>query len=289
MQASNRHLYESTNKGRPVQYHSFKSILKIMRYLIVFSFVFFLLPKIPLQAQAAQDLVYLSNKQAHRGIVIEQKPGEYIRLLRLPESDTLQFSMEEIDRIVKILPSTNAVDAKNTDVSPEPEKRYNQNKYMAMLHFYAGGGKYALSGLGMGIGRSFNDRWHAGLGLSYIAQTSSNTFPNQQIVPLTADFKFKISESPSGRLATLFALSTGYCFSLDNRQFDSGLNTNIRITDGVFFNPSIAFRLNILRNAGIMFDLGYQFSSGNIYNVETGALMDKRTWHNFAARGSLFF
>jgi len=260
-----------------------------MRYLIALCIVFCCLPKNQLSAQAAQDIVYLTSGLSHQGIVIEQKPGEYIRLLRLPERDTLQFSMEAIDRIVKIVAPENSLLPENTARPTAPEKRFNTNQYVAMLNGYIGGGKYALVGIGMSVGRSFGDRWQAGLGVQFIHQTSSNTFPNQQIIPITADFKFKISESPKGRFATLLALSAGYNISVDDEQFDSGLSNNIRITDGVFFNPSIAFRVNILRNAGLMFDVGYQFSSGNIYNVESGDLIDKRTWHNFAARGSLFF
>ena len=260
-----------------------------MRYLIALCIIFCGLPKNQLSAQAAQDIVYLTSGLSHQGIVIEQKPGEYIRLLRLPERDTLQFSMDAIDRIVKIVAPANSTLPENTTRPTAPEKRFNTNRYVAMLNCYIGGGKYSLVGIGMGVGRSFGDRWQAGLGVQFIHQTSSNTFPNQQISPITADFKFKISESPKGRFATFLALSAGYNISVDDEQFDSGLSNNIRITDGVFFNPSIAFRVNVLRNAGLMFDLGYQFSSGNIYNVESGDLIDKRTWHNFAARGSLFF
>lgn len=260
-----------------------------MRYLIALCIFFCCLPKNQLSAQAAQDIVYLTSGLSHQGIVIEQKPGEYIRLLRLPERDTLQFSMDAIDRIVKIVAPTNSSLPENVAKPAEPVSQFNQNRYVAMLNFYIGGGKYSLGGIGMSVGRSFNDRWQAGIGIQYIQQTNSNIFPNQQIIPITADFKFKISESPKGRFATLLALSAGYNVSVDDEQFDSGLSNNIRITDGVFFNPSIAFRVNVLRNAGLMFDLGYQFSSGNIYNVESGELIDKRTWHNFAARGSLFF
>ncbi len=256
-----------------------------MRYLIVLCFFFLGLTKNQMNAQAAQDIVLLNNGQHHQGIVIEQKPGEYIRLLRLPERDTLQFGLDAIDRIIKIVPP----DTSNPVSATAPERRFNQNKYIAFLHTYMGGGKYALGGVGMSVSRSFGDRWHAGLGLHYIGQTSTNTFPNQQIVPVTADFRFKISESKSGRLATLFGVSTGYNFSIDNKQFDSGLASEIRITDGIFFNPSLAFRVNFARNAGLMLDLGYQLTSGNIYHVETGNLLYKRTWHNFAARGSIFF
>jgi len=263
--------------------------LSTMRYLIALCILFCGLPKNQLGAQTAQDIVYLTSGLSHQGIVIEQKPGEYIRLLRLPGRDTLQFSMDAIDRIVKIIAPAGSPLQESAANPIEPANRFNQNRYVAMLNFYIGGGKYSLVGIGMGVGRSFGDRWQAGLGVQFIHQTNSNTFPNQQIIPITADFKFKISESPKGRFAALLALSAGYSINVDDEQFDSGLNNNIRITDGVFFNPSIAFRVNVLRNAGIMFDVGYQLSSGNIYNVESGDLIDKRTWHNFAARGTLFF
>jgi hypothetical protein len=264
-----------------------------MRNLLFLSILFCALTQNPLAAQIAQDAVYLNNQMSYQGIVIEQKPGEYIRLLRLPERDTLQFEMDDIDRIVKLMAPaqlTAVGEPDNTSALPaKPERKFNQNPYVAMLHSSIGGGKYALLGLGISVARSFEDRMQAGLGIQFIGQTSDNTFPNQRILPVTADFRFKVSESPGGRLATMVALSAGCNFSIDNKQFDSGFNADIRISNGVFLNPSLAFRVNILRNMGLMMDFGYQFSSGNIYFIETGELYDRRTWHNFAARGTLFF
>ncbi|MBX2928781.1 MAG: hypothetical protein KF852_13180 [Saprospiraceae bacterium] len=264
-----------------------------MRYFIAFCMLISILTQSRLTAQTAQDAVYLTNQQFYQGIIIEQKPGEHIRLLRLPERDTLQFEMDDIDRIVKLLdssaPLAGAATESTSALSALPERKFNRNKYVAMLHASIGGGKYALLGLGISVARSFEDRMQAGIGVQFIGQTSNNTFPNQQIIPVTADFRFKISESRGGRLATMAGLSAGYNISVDNKQFDSGFNADIRVTNGVFLNPSLAFRVNILRNMGLMMDFGYQFSSGNIYFIETGELYDRRTWHNFAARGTLFF
>ncbi len=260
-----------------------------MRYLIVLSVTYFLVSNFKLQAQAVQDVVYLTNQQFHQGIVIEQKPGEYIRLLRLPERDTLQFGMEEIDRIVKIVPPAAMATPANTDKSPEPERRFNRNKNIMMLHGHIGGGKFPFAGLGFSIGHNFHDRWQIGMSVHYLYQTSFRTFPTHMILPLTVEARYKFSQSPKGRFATFFALSSGYKFSIEDRQYDSGLNLNVLVKGGLYFNPSIAFRVNIFPNTGLMLDVGYQLTTGKIVIEDSGVLLDNRTWHNFAARGSLFF
>lgn len=50
-----------------------------------------------------EDRVIMLNDAIHEGIIIEQKPGEHIKLLRLPEKDTLTLAMESIDRLEKII------------------------------------------------------------------------------------------------------------------------------------------------------------------------------------------
>src|SRR5690349_19838998 len=127
---------------------------------------------LPLQAQTAvQDAVILNSQRQFNGIIVEQKPGQYIRLLRLPEHDTLQFLMDSIDRIVKIVNTTAA--SESASLTTEPLKKYNQKKHIMMIHGYLGCGYYSFSGFGLTMVRSFADRWHVGAGVHYIGQTGS--------------------------------------------------------------------------------------------------------------------
>lgn len=227
-----------------------------------------------LSAQAAQDIVYLTSGLWHQGIVIEQKPGEYIRLLRLPERDTLQFSMDAIDRIVKIVAPTNSSLPEN---AVKPVSLFNQNRYVAMLNFYIGGGKYSLGGIGMSVGRSFNDRWQAGIGIQYIQQTNSNIFPNQQIIPITADFKFNIR---SRRKAVCTLLRPERRVQRQHRrrairQRTGGADIPAIAADGVFFNRLDCFsgQRPAQRRIDVP-DWVTEPSSGKYYNVESGELMN---------------
>lgn len=106
-----------------------------MRYLIAFCMLISTLTQSRLTAQTSQDAVYLTNQKFYQGIVIEQKPGEYIRLLRLPERDTLQFEMDDIDRIVKLMDParlTSPGETDNTSALPvAPGRKFNHNKYVA--------------------------------------------------------------------------------------------------------------------------------------------------------------
>ncbi len=261
-----------------------------MRCSIILSlFCVFLFEKNTYSQITAQDAVFLNNQLSYNGIVVEQKPGEYIRLLRLPEHDTLQFSMDSIDRIVKIFDTKPA--AENPPATTEPLKKFNQNKHQVMVHAYAGGGDYSLGGFGISVNRNFSDRWQLGLGAHYIGQNGSYnaTYPEQQIVPVTVDARYKFTQTPSGRFATLLSLSTGYNFMLKKSYFDPDQNININVRNGLFFNPSIAFRANLLPNAGLMFDVGYQLTTSTLFDAQNNEKITKKQWRNFAIRGTLFF
>lgn len=67
----------------------------------------------------AEDKVIMLDNTVHEGIIIEQKPGEHIKILRIPQKDTLTLSMESIDRIEKILTerTKNPSDNTRSDIS----------------------------------------------------------------------------------------------------------------------------------------------------------------------------
>lgn len=244
-----------------------------------------------LQAQTiAQDVVILNSQRSFAGIIVEQKPGAYIRLLRLPEHDTLAFPMDSIDRIVKIVSTEKPAEEPHS--TSDPHKKYNQKKHIVMIHGHLGGGDYSFSGFGLSMCQNFADRWQLGLGVHYIGQTGNSntiTFPDQQIVPLTIECRWKFSESLHGKGATFLSLSSGYNFTLNKTHFNSEQNIDMRITNGLFFNPGIAFRINLFENMGLMLDLGYQLTSSSLFNAQTDKKIGGKQWHNFAARGTLFF
>lgn len=238
---------------------------------------------------SAQDVVILNSQRSYSGIVIEQKPGDYIRLLRLPEHDTLSFPMDSIDRIVKIVPTDKPADNQPAPLKPQTE--YNRKRQTVMIHGYMGGGNYSFGGFGITLAQRIGKRWQVGVGGHYIGQKGSypGTLPDQQIVPVTVDCRWRFSQSATGKTAILLALNTGYNFMLNKEYIDGGQHVNGRITNGLFFNPSFAFRVNLWENAGLMLDLGYQLTSSRLYDLGTDLRIGKRQWHNFAARGTLFF
>lgn len=239
------------------------------------------------QAAAAQDAVYLLDARAHQGIIIEQKPGEHIKLLRLPEGDTLQFEMEQIDYIAKIMQKTPVQAQAEAEQAPRPA--FNQRQNFLMIHGWTGGGDYAFQGLGISLNHRLAERTEVGLGAHYLGQTSTNSLHDRQTIPLTADFRYAFSRSRNGRFSTHLAISAGYNFTLNRNYFDPGENSELSVSDGLYFSPGVAFRANILPNVGLMIDLGYQLSTGRVSLAETGQELRRKNWNNLAIRGSLFF
>lgn len=258
---------------------------------IILSLIFLVSCFANTQAQTtAQETVFLTNQSSYSGIVVEQKPGEYIRLLRVPELDTLQFHMDSIERVVRITAPA-PVAAEDALPPTEPHKRFNQNPHIVMLHGYVGGGDYSLGGFGVTFSHNLHNRWWVGLGAHYIGQTGSYnaTYPDRQIVPITADLRWNFSQSGSGRFVSMLALNAGYYFGLNNRYRDENLGIEVHARNGLFFNPSVAFRANVLPNAGLMLDLGYQLTTSSLFDTGNDTLIKRKQWHNFALRGTVFF
>jgi hypothetical protein len=268
--------------------HPFKNIKTMRKLMLLPVFTLLCGALSALSGQTApQDAVYLLDAQAYQGLIIEQKPGEHIKLLRQPEGDTLQFEMEQIDRIAKILPA-GAPEA--TAAAPAaPEQRFNQRLFYPMIHGWMGGGDYAFQGLGISVNHRITGRAEAGLGVHYLGQTSDNSPHQRQTIPLTADLRYAFSESRSGRFAASLALSTGYNFTLNREYFDPRENVQVSVSDGWYFSPGLSFRANILPNAGLMLDLGYQLSTSRLDLADGGDQLGRRNWNNFALRAGLFF
>lgn len=248
----------------------------------------FLLPALSL-SQTPSDEVHLLSGLVHKGIVIEQKPGESIRLLRLPQGDTLTFAMDEIDRITRILPVAES-QTKPPSLNQSPvEPQFNSRQNIVMVQGSIGGGDYSFEGFGLTLSHRLNARGKTwlGLGVHYIGYTDEGA-DAVQIFPLMADFRQEFNRSRNGRFSTQVFLDAGYVFSITGNGADQ--YGEFKYGNGWAFNPGIAFKINILRNAGLMLDIGWMHHGGpRQWLPPTDEMKDYKNWNNILFRGSLFF
>lgn len=240
----------------------------------------------------ALDKIFLTDQSAYEGIVIEQKPGEYIRLLRLPEKDTLKIEYETIEKMTRLV-------ADESDMSPQkskkeglqpPKKVYNNRRTYGMVHGVTGGGDYAYAGFGLSFGVNLNPDFQIGLGVHYFGQLSDPlNAPSRQTFPLALDLRHTILKSKSGRFTTMLGLSGGYNFTVNGDYFDETLFANMKMSNGYYFNPSIGLRVNILENLGLMLDVGYHYNNSSLLWRDSGDKAGTVHWHNILIRGTLFF
>lgn len=250
-------------------------------------------------APAPTDAVHLVSGKMYSGIVIEQKPGESIRLWHLPEGDTLLLPMDEIERIVKILPQANTVStsgpvaAKSSGAGmsmTESKADYNTKRYYVMVHGMTGGGNYSFAGFGVSLSYLLsNHKTSLGLGAHYIGDNSTGNFTLEtvQMFPIMAEFRHEFKTSANGRFGTALYCNAGYVVNITGNANDQ--NGEIEYKNGWALNPGIGLRMNILRNLGLMLDLGWMHHVNRLNWLPPAVQSEQKSWNNFILRGTLFF
>ncbi len=238
----------------------------------------------------AVDKIFLTDNSSYEGIVIEQKPGEFIRLLRLPEKDTMTIEYENIERMTRLVSEETGVNPAENDGIKKPGKVFNSRRTYGMVHGVTGGGDYAYAGFGLSFGANVNPDFQVGLGVHYFGQLSDPvTGPSRQTFPLALDLRHTILKSKSGRFSTMLGISGGINFTVNGDYFDEVLFANMRMSNGYYFNPSLGLRMNILENLGLMLDVGYQYNNSRIVNNQSGDKVGRADFHNVMIRGTMFF
>lgn len=235
---------------------------------------------------AAADRVHLKSGQTHEGIIVEQKPGESVRLWRTASADTLTFEMEEIDRITKILTAPPGAAAAQTPPPVVVRCPFNDHPWTLGVQFATGGGDYPAFGLSAALLKRFPQQHAAlGLGIGYLGQEGGGV----GTIPLTVQGTFEPASGLKGRLGAQTYLELGYSFNLGDQYFDERAQTEVRYGNGLHLNAGLRFRVNILRNTALCFDLGFARHTSALRAVATGDKVRTKAWNNILLRGSVFF
>lgn len=238
------------------------------------------------QAQdAGLDVIHLNSGQVHKGIIIEQKPGSHLTILRLPQRDTLQFSYTDVNKLTKEV-TYNQVSEEEQEMVEEGS---NSKRILTQLHYYTGGGDYSLGGLGATLSKQIREDWLLGGGVYYIGQVNSRPFIQQQSVVMAADFKWCYAKSRNKKRMGYLSLAAGYYFPLNKDFYLESFNANVTTSRTYYLNPSLAFHWDIYKSVGLMIDFGYQLTTASYSSQSSGEILQNRNFNNVAIRGTLIF
>lgn len=248
-----------------------------------------------------EDVVKLKDGQEVRGIIVEQHPGSFIKVLQIPSGDTVKIDSKLILTILKIVDNghINEVQPDSLVVEKEVEdsilplpldpNRFNQRPIQVYLNLAKIQGDYAGVGYGMSIRKALNFNLSAGLGLSYFNGRINLPYQERKSVALFALINQHISVSSSGRLAFFYGLNLGYNLDFSDSYWDMEVSQNVTVSNGVYLHPNTGFRFNLTKNMGIAADIGYQYVRSGVIEDVTTIKLESRNWSSFIFRISLFF
>jgi hypothetical protein len=139
-----------------------------MKTLFLYVILCFLSIQSFAQPGVATDRIVLHDQRVHEGVILEQIPGERILLYRTATKDTLTIEMDDISRMIRIVPGSGRKSAESLKEKPAKArsdfKPYNISSVYGMVHYARGGGDYAIQGFGLSFGS--NTYWGLQLGIS---------------------------------------------------------------------------------------------------------------------------
>lgn len=260
------------------------------------------LPVCAMAQTEGEDLIELKNGTIHQGIVIEQKPGKHIRLLQLPSRDTLTFMVTEIEAMRKMV-VIDTDEASNIDTSgnevaekpeaeiPKKERGFNQRRIHTEINYGGTGGDWSSQTLGAKMFYTYKHNIQLGLGVSLFGESGlSLNNPLSQVVPLTLQGRYTIKEWWKQRNSLIFDLALGYHF------VDGGYSTSAdgspapyaRLKNGLYFSPSLGYRINPGRDTGFILSVGYQLIN-TAAKLDDGTLINRHNYSSLLGTVTFFF
>ena len=212
---------------------------KAFNKLLLFSLIVF--SNISYGQNSLEDVVFLKNGSIIRGIILEQVPGQTLKI-QTKDKNLFVFKFEEIERITK-----EELHKSITDNLIKAEK-FKKNGYFFLTEIYfcpAVGNvkitdyysvKNTASSYGFKIvnGYQLNSQLSLGIGLAV------DVNKNGTLIPLTFDARASILKE---RITPVFNFSAGYSMGLDN------------VKGGLMINPSVGIKTYVLHGMACLFSL----------------------------------
>lgn len=251
---------------------------------LTLALLFILVSSISSAQTIGPDIVELTNGTSHQGTIIEQHPGKFLKLLQQPSNDTLTFNYGDISVLRKV-PEAEAVSSNEENLVEEiPTSRFNQNTYSMYFSYSINGGNWYHHGAGAGLLRKFTPKIQAGIG-AYVHAGPGVYYYNS--TAFTGEFRYLLQSSLEGRLSLLFSCALGYQYYFDSERVEEGVPTYI--SNGVYFSPSIGYRLNFTKNIGMTIGLGYNYMGGKKRRQSNDEILKNKHISNLSLKASIFF
>ena len=233
------------------------------------------------------DKVILEDQTSYRGRVVEQKPGEYIKLVLEGTSDTVTFRMHEIERLMKVSDQMNRIEEKDAGSTGSD---FNQHRFMVTVGGSTGGGDVAFAGLHIGLDHQSLPGLFLGVAAEYLGESGSGiSAPYQwQKIPVYLNVRYELEHTFGGRGALFARTGVGYSFTLDNEYKDPDSNETFTVTNGLALKPGLGYRVNLLKNSGLMIEVNYLLILDNIKDA-ADQKAKSNNWSNIQVSASLFF
>lgn len=247
-----------------------------------------------------EDLVRLKNGTTVRGIIIEQHPGEFIRVLQIPSNDTIKIMLVDIETLLKLVPKTEEKEVINTPtvennldsistIDSTKINPFNQHLFQVRFNISKIFKDYAGEGYGLTLARKIGSETYAGLGFNYFKGRINLPYQARNSVAIFGDINQDIRLTSKGRLGFRAGLGFGYNIDFSDTYFDIDAGKQVSISNGIYLHPNVGLRLNLSKNTGLLFDIGYQYIHANILNPATNLKIEGRNWSSVVFRVSVFF
>jgi hypothetical protein len=117
------------------------------------------------------DKIFLKDSiTVYEGLIVEQAPARYVKIIRQIEKDTVQVLMKDIWKMLRIYPITDT--AKENEKSKKTTKRPLRNKYV-YIELAGSCGIYSLN-YDFRFNKTIVNKWGLRIGLEYLPLNTFN-------------------------------------------------------------------------------------------------------------------
>lgn len=209
------------------------------------------------------DKIYLNDSvTVYEGLIIEQAPAKYIKIVRTKEKDTVQVQMKDIWKMLRIHPVQEA------PPKAEPVKKKKVKNRFAFIELLGTGGLYSFN-YDFRFDKTIFDKWGLRAGIEYLPLNTYN-YSGDKLTYSTVLFPFMVNYLIGKRNKFLeLGLGAVYVFKWKHgalkaeeyEYFIRNINRRIPKSYGAF---SIGYRHNPLKGR-IMWGIGITPLIGNSF------------------------
>ena len=260
---------------------------------LIGSGIFFLMVVSANAQTAGPDIVELKSGEKHQGLIVEQRPGNYLRLVQKPSSDTLTLHYSDITALYKSAEEASAPQMdtdsmlKSAPETPLPTA-FNQRRIYAGISTAVSGGDWRNTGLGAQLHYTVLPSLKAGVSLQFY-WGDGHTAVMDQILPVSLDVLYTIQSTQSGRMSLLAGSSIGCAFVQQRNYYSTKFETDAELSRGLFYSASLGGQVNFTRNTGLRVEVGYQYVGAKAYRLGTDDFLQRNKQSNIFLRGTVFF